>query len=97
LLVKEWGGYFSYSGWFGGPRDLGGWSVTPTINYADRVVWELKEGKEPLTSDKLVDFFLERLLKHFHERRDTQVPLLRGRPDEVDEELMRLNLGFDAD
>ena len=79
LLAKEWGGYFSYSGWFGGPPEVGVWSINPTINYAGDVVWIIDDGEEPLTSEKLVDFLVDRLLTHANESHDTAVPILRAR------------------
>lgn len=63
LLIVEWGGWFKYSGTFGGPPKLGSFSVTPTIDYANQVVWESRNGQVE-TSEKLVDYFLERLLKN---------------------------------
>jgi hypothetical protein len=63
LLIVEWGGRFMYApAWGGGPRKLGDVGVTPTIDYADRVVWQVPGKDEPLSSEALLDYLFERLL-----------------------------------
>jgi hypothetical protein len=63
LLVVELGGRFMFSpAWHGGPPKLGDIEVTPTIDYADRVVWQVPEIAEPLSSEGLLDYLFKRLL-----------------------------------
>jgi hypothetical protein len=69
LLVVEWGGRFMYSpGWGGGPPKLGDLGVTPTIDYADRVVWQVPKKDKPLSSEALLDYLFERLLDRLNKK-----------------------------
>ena len=69
MLVVEWGGRFMYSpGWGGGPPKLGDFGVTPTIDYANRVVWQVPKKDEPLSSEALLDYLFERLLDRLNKK-----------------------------
>lgn len=66
LLVIEFGGRFLYHGMGGGPPRLNEFGVSPTIDYADRVVWQVPKKEEPLSSEALLDYLFERLLDRLH-------------------------------
>ena len=68
LLVIELGGRFLYHGMGGGPPKLNEFGVIPTIDYADRVVWQVPKKDEPLSSEALVDYLLERLLDRLNKK-----------------------------
>jgi hypothetical protein len=71
LLVVEWGGRFSYTpGWGGGPPRLDKFSVVPTIDYANRVAWQVPTLTEPLSSEALLDHLFDRLLDRLSPRPD---------------------------
>lgn len=91
LTIVEWGGRFSYGGWGGGPPKLGSFHAIPTIDYAGKVVWQLRDKEQPLTSEALFDYCFERLLAHANEPRR---PRTR---DEAEQEIIRRNLGLDCD
>lgn len=68
LLVIEWGGRFIYHGMGGGPPKVSEFGVTPTIDYADRVVWQVPKKDEPLSSEALLDYLFERLLDRLNKK-----------------------------
>jgi hypothetical protein len=52
----------------GGPPRLNEFGVTPTIDYADRVVWQVPKKDEPLSSEALLDYLFERLLDRLNKK-----------------------------
>lgn len=63
LHVVEWAGRFSYHGMGGGPQKRGFVDAIPSVDYADRVVWQVDERSKILTSEQLIDYLLTRLLE----------------------------------
>jgi hypothetical protein len=42
--------------------------VVPTIDYARRVVWELKEGSRPMSTEAFTDFLFDRMLERLQKK-----------------------------
>lgn len=61
LVADEWDGRFRYSGRGYDARKVDGFSAEPTIDYANRIVWDV--DPLPLTSEGLLDHLFERLLE----------------------------------